>query len=122
MSCLQAGHTEFPLPKLFSKYYVNNFEKHLAQSYQVLYTDVTLYRLSHKHIGMFQNKTCQWTNCSNFIVVADGRTQNVWSLPEIWLHLERTAALEGMAQRMLMTIISSPSPSFSDHTFHIQIQ
>lgn len=66
MSYLQVGHTEFPLPKLFSKHYVNNFEKHLAQSYQVSYTDVILCKLSHKHISMFQNKTYQWTNCSNF--------------------------------------------------------
>lgn len=67
MSYLQTGHTEFPLPKLFSKYYVNNFEKHLAQSYQVLYTDVILCKLSRKHISMFQNKIYQWTNRSNFI-------------------------------------------------------
>lgn len=60
----QVGCTEFPLPKLFSRY-VNSFEKHLAQSYQVLHMDVTLCKLSRKHVSMFQNKSEQWTNCSN---------------------------------------------------------
>lgn len=63
-SYLQVGCTKFPLPKLSGRY-VNNFEKHLAQSYQVLHTDVTLCKLSRKHVSMFQNKTEQWTNCSN---------------------------------------------------------
>lgn len=84
VSYLQAGHTEFCLPKLFSKYCVNNFEKHLAQSYQVLYTDVILCKLSCKHISMFQNKTHKWTNCSKF--TSCGRWQDAKCLePARWM-------------------------------------
>lgn len=54
------------LPELFSKYYVNNLEKHLAQSYHTLYMDIILCKLSHKHIRMFPKTTYLWTNCSSF--------------------------------------------------------
>lgn len=118
MSYSQVGHTEFPLPKLFSKYYVN---------LKIIWLRTAKFctRGSFYASSLINTSVCfkiRHTNGQTVLtlpVVADGRMQKVWSLPDRRLHPER-AASEGVAQRVPTTIISSPATCFSVCNFQIQ--
>lgn len=95
MSYLQVGHTELPLPN----------------------SSANIMQINVKSIWLRTTKFCTWmSSYVNYLIntsvcfkirnisgqtvltlpaAADGRMQNVWSLPDRWLHLERTA-LEGI--------------------------
>lgn len=89
-SYLQVGCTESPLPKLFSRY-VNNFEKHLARVTRFC-TRMSLYANYPVNTSVcFKIRQSNGQTVLTQPVVADGRMQDVWNLPDPWLHLERTA-------------------------------
>lgn len=118
MSYSQVGHTEFPLPKLFSKYYVNL--KIIWLRTAKFHMRISFYASSLINTSVcFKIRHTNGQTVLTFPVVADGRMQKVWSLPDRWLHLERTAS-EGVAQRMPMTTVSSPATCFSVYNFQIQ--